>query len=1012
MQEEREHLVKKIFPEIRALCRERGITFTEVDLRWGLTEEEAALGRVIRTCLEEIDKCRPFFLGLVGERYGWAPDMMEYYKDPELFSRWPWLEDAAMEESSITDVEFRHGALNDPESAGHARFFFRDLDALPPSDGLDSQLEDLKNRVRSSGLPHETYGSVEQLGDQVLEQLRAIIDTEFADAKPPSALEEERSRHAAFSASRRHAYIPNPHYLKRLNQWYSSDEEPLILYAESGSGKSSLVAFWCEQMRRKQPDALIIEHYVGIGAGDADHLGIMRHVMEEIKERFDRTEEIPSRPEDLERNFANWLGFGMGAPILLILDGLNQLTGRAADLHWLPPVMPEGLRLVISSTVEATLVDLRERDWPELGMQPLSEREREAVIIRFLAEYRKALSPEQVAQIATDPKSSHPLFLRTLLEELRIHGRHEELGSIIDHLLESTGTEDLFQRVLARFEADHGADMLRSIFSLLWASHIGLTEEDLEELTGVSRLELSTLFISLDYHLVRQGGVSSFFHAYLRRAVETRYMSDEERKQRSYAKLADYFEKGEKSLRGSRELISALRKLGDDERLLANIAAMDRFLPLWKENRIDVMEALSGISREEIAATFSDALDAYTASSGFDRETTRLVANLFNSLALFRFLIEIGERMLEHARAEDDAPHLVRTLVGNATTSLRLGKVEEAENLLQEARLIAEETDDRVGYLSATNSLGNILLVKGEFDEALRYFDEQERVAEDIGASENYVLAVGNKGVAYAQSGQLDKGLEYLEKHEESARRIGDRISAARAVGNLGSLHTQLGNYDEALACFNRSRDFSRDIGDVNAYAGMTGSCGHVYQLRGEYAETIQHYLEALEIHRSAGIVRPCAIWLNGLAGALLEVVKAHEARPEFLSELLPDITEENWEADSLEQCRRWAEESEEISRSISAARTLFTSRFLQIRIEAAGGREESAVERARKMAEEELRDVEQAELHFFIWKNGDPETAEEHGRRALELYRRSGGAENALYAKNVDQLSEAFEAA
>ena len=68
MQEEREHLVKKIFPEIRSLCRERGITFTEVDLRWGLTEEEAMLGQVIRTCLEEIELCRPYFIGITGDR--------------------------------------------------------------------------------------------------------------------------------------------------------------------------------------------------------------------------------------------------------------------------------------------------------------------------------------------------------------------------------------------------------------------------------------------------------------------------------------------------------------------------------------------------------------------------------------------------------------------------------------------------------------------------------------------------------------------------------------------------------------------------------------------------------------------------------------------------------------------------------------------------------------------------------------------------------------------------------
>ena len=38
LQEEREHLVKKIFPEIRALWRAPGVIYMEIDLRWGLTE--------------------------------------------------------------------------------------------------------------------------------------------------------------------------------------------------------------------------------------------------------------------------------------------------------------------------------------------------------------------------------------------------------------------------------------------------------------------------------------------------------------------------------------------------------------------------------------------------------------------------------------------------------------------------------------------------------------------------------------------------------------------------------------------------------------------------------------------------------------------------------------------------------------------------------------------------------------------------------------------------------------
>ena len=50
-EDQREYLVKKVFPEIRAMCRQRGVTFTEIDLRWGITEEEAERDGIIRICL-------------------------------------------------------------------------------------------------------------------------------------------------------------------------------------------------------------------------------------------------------------------------------------------------------------------------------------------------------------------------------------------------------------------------------------------------------------------------------------------------------------------------------------------------------------------------------------------------------------------------------------------------------------------------------------------------------------------------------------------------------------------------------------------------------------------------------------------------------------------------------------------------------------------------------------------------------------------------------------------------
>ncbi len=87
MQAERDELVKRTFPQLRKLCEERGVTWSEVNLRRGITEEQSRRGEVLPICLAEIGRCRPYFIGLLGERYGWIPDEIPQ----ELIEQEAWL---------------------------------------------------------------------------------------------------------------------------------------------------------------------------------------------------------------------------------------------------------------------------------------------------------------------------------------------------------------------------------------------------------------------------------------------------------------------------------------------------------------------------------------------------------------------------------------------------------------------------------------------------------------------------------------------------------------------------------------------------------------------------------------------------------------------------------------------------------------------------------------------------------------------------------------------------------
>jgi len=921
LQEEREHLVKKIFPEIRALCRDRGIRFTEVDLRWGLTDEDLALGQVIRTCLEEVDKCRPYFIGITGDRYGFIPSYLDIQKDPQLLEQHPWIEDAAIDGMSITEMEAhyavlaqtpapplqRGGMLGAAERGGvytdGARFYFRRHRAtIDDGDGDNDErqrLEAYQERIRRSGVGVEEFRDPISLGEMIYDDLIEIIKRDFADARPPTPLEEERSRHDAFSLSRRRAYIANPAHLKKLNDHAASGGPPLVVYAESGSGKSSLFAFWAEQYRRKNPGAHLIEHYVGIGATAADHYAVIRHVCMEINERFARDEEIPSDPATLETALGRWLGYADHAlrnakrevgslttesdgkqtdppssdssliphpsSLIIILDGLNQLQGEALNLRWIPDVIAPSIRLMISSTVEGTLVELQKRGWSRFGMQALSEAERETIVVRYLAEYHKSLNPDQIKRLATDYKCGHPLFLKTVLEELRLLGRHEELDAKITSCVEATGTEDLFQRVLERLEEDYNMRAVRDVMSLLCASRSGLDERELSDISGLARLKIATMIAGLDYHLVRKDGRLTFFHDYLRRAVEKRYLPDEGKRRATHMKIADHFNTNvtasiasgrDVSVRMASELAYQLHVAGARDRLSECLSTMPVFLALYAgETLNEVLRYWSSMDEgTDTAGMYRRGLAEWSLEPGAEQSrAVGLVSNLLERLGHWSEAIALERERIAAAIAcgEKTWEAVSRMTIGWFLT-LR-GEYAEAEGELTQALDLFTALSDRSGVANTISNMGNVYYHRGDYQRAMECYQRWLSFAEELGDRSGVVRAIGNMGLVYADRGEYEPAMECYERCLRISEELGDRSDVARAIGNMGVVYSRRREDERAMECYERQLSIAEELGDRRGVALASQNMGVVYFNRGEYERAVDCHERHLSIAEQLG---------------------------------------------------------------------------------------------------------------------------------------------------------------
>jgi tetratricopeptide (TPR) repeat protein len=228
MTAERDELVKFIFPELRRFCRERDVEFVDVDLRWGVTEEQTERGETLAICLAEIEHCRPYFIGILGERYGWVPGKFS----EEAVTSNSWLKNLV--DRSVTELEILHGVLNNPVMAQRSYFYFRDpaylektptdkrRDYLSENEQAAEKLANLKQRIRQSGLPLvENYTDPHSVALQIGANLRQVIDIDFPVGEERDRLAEEATGHETYARSRSKVYIGREKDLAYIDKFVS-----------------------------------------------------------------------------------------------------------------------------------------------------------------------------------------------------------------------------------------------------------------------------------------------------------------------------------------------------------------------------------------------------------------------------------------------------------------------------------------------------------------------------------------------------------------------------------------------------------------------------------------------------------------------------------------------------------------------------------------------------------------------------------------------------------------------
>lgn len=533
MSDERDLLASKVFLEIESAATRRNVVLNLLDLRWGITAEESKQGKVAEICLKEIDNSRPFFIGILGDRYGWIPTDEEVDKNEDFINAYPWFKEAMDKRLSMTEIEIQYGVLKSPKAI-NASFYFKYSSDGKPSDISDEEynkLLRLKEEIKKQGkYPIKYYRNSEELGELIKEDVMRLLDTYFPIGEV-DVFERMENAQKAIIRKNTEKYTEIQVCKSALDNFVTSPDQLLVVKGVSGSGKSSLLSNWVKNARFDGID--IFSHFIDDSEKGADYPFILQCIYRHFCSLWEvkpYSSDLPSTHEEYVLKLHQLFNAHKEKKVIIVIDALEQLNSmfESHQLRWLP-LHTDNVKIICSTNGENEEINLAlELKHPKIFDIPLMEDKAliEKVTNEYLSPFRKSLLSSQMDKIKGNKLFINPLLLISLLEELRLFGSYEHLDDKIDELTLCKTEKDFFDVLLSRVEKDlryKGRNIAGQIFTLLAITRDGVTHSDISRMLDIPLVYVSEFLDVCHKHILDFGGHYKLAHQRFKKAVLQRY---------------------------------------------------------------------------------------------------------------------------------------------------------------------------------------------------------------------------------------------------------------------------------------------------------------------------------------------------------------------------------------------------------------------------------------------------------------------------------------------------------
>ena len=516
MDDERD-VLREVAAELDAEAFHVGESVSMCDLRWGVDtlglEGEAMMSKVVNACLDEIDRCRPYMIVLLGERYGASLDRCLVARVLRGRGRLPVEADL-----SATALEIEYGALSSPGGLDRILFYFREESPDMPEKYRDehgnaSKLAALKQRIVAAGGRVRRYrlewnseggvvGGLKEFREQACRDLRKLLRSGWREwDKKPLHVREERI-HRGFAERAGACFDGRKELFAQCWAGLQGGMPVFCVQGRPGTGKTTLLSRLALEWGRHGGEALPI--FCGLTAGSNNAQDVVRAIVRHCAPGGRE----PHGMEDTPGNWAALLEKALerrgkkSPPLAVFVDGVDQLSDNPGRDHLLfvPPKLPAGVRMVLSG-----LDTFKFPGWmPVVRVKNLPKEETARLLDAISRAQGGELDRTVRKAILAKPASGNPLYLRLLRYRLELMGREDYEASVPGmegislrqrEIVEGAGKslESLCTDIFGVVERMIRGGWVRTAVSCLAASRRGLREADLAAVLGVRGHVLDSL---------------------------------------------------------------------------------------------------------------------------------------------------------------------------------------------------------------------------------------------------------------------------------------------------------------------------------------------------------------------------------------------------------------------------------------------------------------------------------------------------------------------------------------